>query len=285
MVFFAVRRSTIPSSPTKAPPQMNRMFVVSTLMNSCCGCLRPPLGRDVGDGPLQDLEERLLHPFARHVARDGRVLGLPGDLVDLVDVDDPPLRLLHVVVGGLQQRQDDVLDVLAHVPGLGERGRVGDGERDVQDARQRLGEQGLPAAGGPQQEDVRLLQLDAVGPLRLDPLVMVVDGDGEDLLGPLLADHVFVESLLDFRGLGEAATLFLETAVDLVLFGDDVVAQLDALVADVDRGPGDELAHLVLRLPAEGADQQVRLVVEFPGQGGLRQSTSGLGAGLRLATT
>jgi ATP-dependent Clp protease ATP-binding subunit ClpX len=32
------------SSPAKAPPQMNRMLVVSTCRNSCCGCLRPPCG-------------------------------------------------------------------------------------------------------------------------------------------------------------------------------------------------------------------------------------------------
>ena len=32
------------SRPAKAPPQMNRMLVVSTWRNSCCGCLRPPCG-------------------------------------------------------------------------------------------------------------------------------------------------------------------------------------------------------------------------------------------------
>ncbi len=32
------------SRPANAPPQMNRMLVVSTCRNSCCGCLRPPCG-------------------------------------------------------------------------------------------------------------------------------------------------------------------------------------------------------------------------------------------------
>ena len=54
-----------------------------------------------------------------------------GDLVDLVDVDDPGLGLLHVVVGRLDQLQQDVLDVLADVTGLRESGGVGDRERDV----------------------------------------------------------------------------------------------------------------------------------------------------------
>lgn len=54
------------------------------------------------------------------------------------------LRLVHGVVGVLQQLGDDRLDVLAHVSGLGERGAVADGEGDVQAARQRLRQQRLP---------------------------------------------------------------------------------------------------------------------------------------------
>ena len=36
--------SMILSMPANAPPQMNRMLVVSIWMNSWCGCLRPPWG-------------------------------------------------------------------------------------------------------------------------------------------------------------------------------------------------------------------------------------------------
>src|SRR4030095_13723242 len=80
----------------------------------------------VGDGALQDLQECLLDALAGHVARDRRVLVLAADLVDLVDVDDPLLGLLDVATSRLQQLEDDVLDVLADVPGLGERRRVDD---------------------------------------------------------------------------------------------------------------------------------------------------------------
>src|SRR6266404_6249511 len=38
------RAEMIFSSPLKAPPHTNRMLVVSTCRNSCCGCLRPPCG-------------------------------------------------------------------------------------------------------------------------------------------------------------------------------------------------------------------------------------------------
>src|SRR5262249_43229245 len=169
---------------------------------------------------------------------------------------------------GVEQVLDDVLDVLADVPGLGQRGRVGDGERNVQEASERLREQGLARPGGADEQNVALLQLDvgvALLPrrlharplarrlLRVDPLVVVVDRDGEDLLRPLLPDHVVVEEGLDLdrrRQRDRRAVLLA-----LALLGDDVVAELDALVANVDGGAGDELPDFSLPLPTEGAGE------------------------------
>src|SRR5690606_32043286 len=68
-----------------------------------------------GRGALQDLEQRLLDPLAGDVAGDGRVLRLARDLVDLVDVDDAALGLLDVEVGGLDELQQDVLDILTDI--------------------------------------------------------------------------------------------------------------------------------------------------------------------------
>ena len=56
--------SMMSSRPSNAPPQMKRMLVVSTCRNSCCGCLRPPLGGTLRDRALDDLEQRLLHALA-----------------------------------------------------------------------------------------------------------------------------------------------------------------------------------------------------------------------------
>ena len=217
--------------------------------------LAPALRRHVGDGALEDLQERLLHALTGHVARDRRVLGLARDLVDLVDVHDAALGPLHVVVGRLQQSQDDVLDVLADISRLGQRRRVGDRERHPEHLGERLREQRLAGAGGTDHQDVRLLQLDVAraAAARLDPLVVVVHRDRQDLLGALLADHVLVEDGLDLGGLRQAPEL-----ARLLLFPllrDDVVAELDAFVADVDGGAGDELADVVLALAAERAPQ------------------------------
>src|SRR6202012_1192439 len=80
--------------------------------------LATALRRDASGGALKDLQQGLLHTLTRDVPRDRRVLALAGDLVDLVDVDDPRLGLLDVVVGGLDQLEQDVLDILADVTRL-----------------------------------------------------------------------------------------------------------------------------------------------------------------------
>ena len=181
----------------------------------------------------------------------------------------PGLGLLDVVVGGLDQLEEDVLDVLTDVAGLGQRGGVGDRERDVEHPGQRLGEVGLAAAGRADHQDVGLGDLDdlvlavlAAHGLEpgLDPLVVVVDRHGERLLRVLLADDVGVEELEDLLGLGQLVEADLGALAELLL--DDLVAEVDALVADVDAGAGDELLDLLLALAAEGALQQVATVTD-----------------------
>ena len=218
--------------------------------------LAPALRGHRRDGALEDLQERLLHALARDVARDRRVVRLARDLVDLVDVDDPGLGLLDVEVGGLDQLEQDVLDVLAHVTGLGQGGRVGDRERDVEDARERLREQRLAAARRAEHEDVRLRELD-VGVLRrhAHALVVVVDRHRERALGLFLADDVVVQDGVDLLRARQVAEVELRGRRELLI--DDLVAEVDALVADVDARTGDQLLDLSLRLPAKGAHQLV----------------------------
>src|SRR5207344_895775 len=84
--------------------------------------------------------------------------------------------------------------------------------------------------------------------------VVVVHGDREDLLGPILADDVGVQMLVDLgrrwqlgqrqAGLGGGGWRGL--------FVDDLTAQIDTFVADVHRArAGDQPPYLVLALAAE----------------------------------
>src|SRR5260370_36093213 len=98
------------------------------------------LWRNVGHGSFQNLQQRLLYSFARHIARDGRVFIFPANLVDLVDVDDSLLGTLHVAVGSLQEFQNDVLNVFTHVSGFCKRGGIDDSQGDAEHARKSLSE-------------------------------------------------------------------------------------------------------------------------------------------------
>src|SRR6185437_2739097 len=88
--------------------------------------LSPALRRHIRDRAFEDLQQRLLHSFARYIAGNRRVLVLAADLVDLVDVNDSLLAALHVPIGILQEPEDDVLHILADVSRFGQRGRVHD---------------------------------------------------------------------------------------------------------------------------------------------------------------
>ena len=195
--------------------------------------------------PSMIFRQRLLHALARHVAGDRRVVGLAADLVDFVDIDDAALRALDIVVGRLQQLQDDVLDVLADVAGFGQRRRIRHRERHVEDPRQRLRQQRLARAGRTDQQDVRLRKFDVVVlGLVIEPLVVIVNGDREHLLGMALADHVIVQHLADFlRGRNAVARLHQR---GFVLLADDVHAEFDAFVADEDGRPRDQLAECIV---------------------------------------
>src|SRR3954466_3609333 len=87
---------------------------------------------------------------------------------------------------------------------------------------------------------------------------MVVDRDREDALGAILADHIIVEDLADLGG-GRNAVAGLDPR-RLRFLADDVVAQLDAFIADEHRRSGDQLPDLVLRLAAEGAIERALAV-------------------------
>ena len=87
---------------------------------------------------------------------------------------------------------------------------------------------------------------------------MIVDRHREYLLRILLADDVLVEDAVDLARLGKIVVLEDLGARELLV--DDLVAELYALVADVDAGPCYELPDLALALTAERALQLIRRI-------------------------
>src|SRR5258708_6875443 len=82
-----------------------------------------------------------------------------------------------------------------------------------------------------------------------------MDRDRKHLLGVVLADDVVVEDLADLLRGRNIVARFRQRR--LVLLADDVQAKLDALVANEDGRPGNELARLLLALAAERAVERV----------------------------
>ena len=217
--------------------------------------LASALGRHVGHGAFEHLEQGLLHALAGNVAGDRDVLAGLADLVDFIDVEDAPLGGLDVEVGRVQELQQQVLHVLAHVAGLGQRGGVADGEGDVENAGQGLGQQGLAGAGGADHEDVRLVDLDLarLGAVH-EPLVMAMHGHGQDLLGPLLPDDVLVQVFDQFPGRGNLAEQGLAGPPAAAFLLEDRLAEVDTFAADINVArPLDQRADVAIALAAERA--------------------------------
>src|SRR5260370_35074909 len=75
---------------------------------------------------------------------------------------------------------------------------MGDRERGVGQLGEGLCQECVATPGRPDEQDVRLLQLDVAGHLAMgDALVVVVDRYGPDTLGVVLADHILVQACPD----------------------------------------------------------------------------------------
>ena len=219
--------------------------------------LAAALRRDVADRPFQHLEQGLLDALAGNVAGDADVLAGFGDLVDFVDVDDAALGRLDVEVGGVQQLEEQVLDILADVAGLGQRGGVADGEGHIEDAGEGAGQEGLAAAGWADEQDVALIDFNVAeaGVGEAQPFVVILHGDRERQLGALLAGDVLVKLLLDGARRGNMAERRTGAAAFALFLVDDRLAKLHALAADIDiAGTLDERADVAETLSAEGAE-------------------------------
>src|ERR1035438_6704156 len=89
----------------------------------------------------------------------------------------------------------------------------------------------------------------------MEALVVVVNRDGQHLLRMVLADHIIVENLADFLRHRNAVARFHQRGVLLLL--EDVLAQLNAFVANEHGRTGNKLAHLLLALAAERAVERI----------------------------
>ena len=235
---------------------MNRMLVVSTCRNSCCGCLRPPCGGTEATVPSISFSRACCTPSPDTSRVIDGLSALRRDLVDLVDIDDAALRRLDVVVGCLQQLQDDILDIFAHIAGFGQRGRVGHGERHIQDARQRLRQQRLAAAGG---TDSRMLDLANSTSSTFARGSAACSGCAPPPTAPAwpVPGRSHNRRARSQMSVGVGTPSPDLARPDLRFFADDVHAQFDAFIADEHCRTGNQLSHLMLAFAAKRTVKRV----------------------------
>ena len=210
-----------------------------------------PLGRHIGHRPFQDLQQSLLDPFPGYIPGNGRILGLPGDLVDFIDINDAPFGPFNVIICILDQPEQDVLHIFPYITGLCEAGGIRNGEGDFQDLGQGLGQKGLAAACRSQHQDIGFLQFHIlVMPLFIvDPFVVVVDCHRQGPFGVFLSDDIFVQDSLDFLGFGQLCESFFRRP--LQVFFQHFIAQGNTLITDEHIMSGDQFLYLALLFPAE----------------------------------
>jgi len=100
------------------------------------------------------------------------------------------------------------------------------------------------------------LNLDLVAAARqFNPLIVLIHSDSQALLRLVLTDNVFIEEVLDLAGLWQWWTR--GHRLSLLVVADDLVADVDALVANIDSGACNEFLNFILRLSAEGTTECV----------------------------
>jgi hypothetical protein len=86
---------------------------------------------------------------------------------------------------------------------------------------------------------------------------MIMHRDGQGFFGVFLADAIKVQVPFDGRGFGDGELGLALLILELKFAVEDVFAKNDAIVADVNARPGNELAHFRLRFAAEAARRDV----------------------------
>jgi hypothetical protein len=123
-----------------------------------------------------------------------------------------------------------------------------------------LGKQSLAGARRAYEKHIAFLQFKIAAFLGyFQALVVVVNSDGQLLLGYLLADDVEIEEFLYFLRLRE----FLSDGRGHNVVRDDFIADIDAFIAYIDGRAGNELFDVVLAFGTEGTSKDIISLVVF----------------------
>ena len=145
---------------------------------------------------LHQLQQRRLHPTSAHVATNQISRGR--NLIDLVDINDPELRQVHVAIGLVHQLAHQIFNVTTDIAGLAELGRVRFHKRHFDQVRDVLDQICFADTGWADQDHILLNIFDLLRPLDIffleaaqivGVVVMIANGNRENLLRLILLYH------------------------------------------------------------------------------------------------
>lgn len=224
------------------------------------GMFASALRGHVDDGAFEEFEESLLDTLATDIASDRRVVALAGYLVNFVDKDDTALSRLDIIVGSLEETDEDIFDIIADIARLGESSSVGDSERHLDKASDSASEERFAGTGLADDDDVALLNFDLIGSLFVigmqQSLIMIIDSDGEDAFSVVLSDDILVEILLDSLRGGDILKRFGGRLAlgSRQIFLEDKVGLFDTRVADASLEAREQQIGVGLGTAAERAE-------------------------------
>ena len=220
------------------------------------GMLTSSLRRYVCHGSFHNLEQRLLHTLAGHVAGNGDIFTLSGDLIDLVHIDNAALSQFHVIIRCLKQTKENVLYIVSDITGLCQRSGVCNGKRNLQDTGKCLGKKSLAGTRRAKHQNVALLQFHIISTAEKDAFIMIIDGNGKRNLGRILADDILIQHIMNLSRCWQ----FLCGSRRFTLHGitvlQNIAAEVDAFIADANpTGALNHAMYLTLLFAAERAAQ------------------------------
>jgi hypothetical protein len=84
---------------------------------------------------------------------------------------------------------------------------------------------------------------------------VLIDGNCEPLLGVFLSDHIFIKEGFDLSWLRQRRSSSYRFG--LLIVCDDLVADINAFITDINGRTGDQFLDFILRLAAEGTTQRI----------------------------
>ena len=176
------------------------------------------------------------------------------------------LGSLHVKISRLNQPEQNILHILAHITGLCKGCGIGDGEGHIQHSGEGLGHERLPRACGTEKQHIALLQLHiTAGGTVQDAFIVVIHRNGENPLRLILPNDILIQLLFDLGGLWKLLEAEIHGPGRLIGrpgigLSHNVHAGSHALITDIGAVACNQTTGKVLRPAAEGTSDRLCIV-------------------------